>query len=215
MLTTSRAPSIAARATTAARLSAPRRAAFAVARASNDKKKGFFEADLVNDLKSVDGGETLDGLASGNVEAVAGVVGLASTVVCGYSLYVLQNTGCGLPVRDLSARRRAGRYPRTRERLTLFLCVLRVAARSFWISRWFGRYFIPRHRWIDRGQRGEEDCDGLGTAGGTGGRARGRRRHRVLARVVRHLCVCQHGWGFAECDSDGRWEVLLTVTEGF
>uniref|UniRef100_A0A7S0KC49 Uncharacterized protein n=1 Tax=Ostreococcus mediterraneus TaxID=1486918 RepID=A0A7S0KC49_9CHLO len=97
MLTTSRAPSIAARATTAARLSAPRRAAFAVARASNDKKKGFFEADLVNDLKSVDGGETLDGLASGNVEAVAGVVGLASTVVCGYSLYVLQNTGCGLP----------------------------------------------------------------------------------------------------------------------
>jgi hypothetical protein len=118
MLTTSRAPSIAARATTAARVSTPRRAAFAVARASNDKKKGFFEADLVNDLKSVDGGETLDGLASGNVEAVTGVVGLASTVVCGYSLYVLQNTGCGLPVRDLSARRRAGRYPRTRERTT-------------------------------------------------------------------------------------------------
>ena len=96
----------AARATTRRKttttIASPRIAArTTIARASNDdgKKKGFFEADLVNDLKSVDGGETLDGLASGNVEAVAGVVGLVSTVVCGYSLYVLQNTGCGLPVR--------------------------------------------------------------------------------------------------------------------
>ena len=69
----------------------------AVSAAPKKDEKGFFEADLVNDLKSVDGDETMSGLLSGDAQAIAGAVGLVANGVTSWSLWVLYNTGCGLP----------------------------------------------------------------------------------------------------------------------
>ena len=80
------------------RARAPTRARVAIARAKKETKKGFFfSADLKGDLESVDGGDVVDALRRGDKEAIAGAVGLIANVVVSYSLWVLFNTGCGLP----------------------------------------------------------------------------------------------------------------------
>ncbi|OUS45906.1 hypothetical protein BE221DRAFT_75522 [Ostreococcus tauri] len=79
------------------RARAPTRARVAIARAKKETKKGFFSADLKGDLESVDGGDVVDALRRGDGEAIAGAVGLIANVVVSYSLWVLFNTGCGLP----------------------------------------------------------------------------------------------------------------------
>ena len=84
------------RARVAAR-AAPRRGRARVVARAAPKKKGFFEADLANDLKSVSGEETMGGLLSGDAQAIAGAVGLVADGVTSWSLWVLYNTGCGLP----------------------------------------------------------------------------------------------------------------------
>jgi len=86
------------RVTATARAATRRRRAIAVTRAAPKKTtKGFFEADLVNDLKSVDGDATMDGVRSGDAQAIAGAVGLVANGVTSWSLWALYNTGCGLP----------------------------------------------------------------------------------------------------------------------
>ena len=86
------------RARVAARAAPRNGRARVLARAAPKKdEKGFFEADLVNDLKSVDGDETMSGLLSGDAQAIAGAVGLVANGVTSWSLWVLYNTGCGLP----------------------------------------------------------------------------------------------------------------------
>ena len=86
------------RARVAARAAPRNGRARVLARAAPKKdEKGFFEADLVNDLKSVDGDETMSGLLSGDAQAIAGAVGLVANGVTSWSLWVLFNTGCGLP----------------------------------------------------------------------------------------------------------------------
>ena len=86
-----------ARARRRARGAAERTRARSRARGAEEGQKGFFEADLVNDLKSVDGDETMSGLLSGDAQAIAGAVGLVANGVTSWSLWVLYNTGCGLP----------------------------------------------------------------------------------------------------------------------
>ena len=47
------------------------------------------------------------------------------------------------------------RFERSRAMTTLktdVACLYDVA-RSFWIGRWIGRYFVSRHRWFDRWER--------------------------------------------------------------
>lgn len=66
-------------------------------RPSEDAGKKFFDADLKKDLQSVDGGDYLDALRAGDVEAIAGTVGLLASVVASWSLWTLAQTGCGLP----------------------------------------------------------------------------------------------------------------------
>ena len=61
------------------------------------KEKGFFEADLANDLKSVSSEDIVDALRAGDALAFVGVGGLVANAVTSYSLWVLAHTGCGLP----------------------------------------------------------------------------------------------------------------------
>jgi len=90
-----------ARATTRARVltraTTSRRVVLARAGKPPAKEKGFFEADLANDLKSVSSDDIVDALRAGDALAYVGVGGLVANVVTLYSLWVLAHTGCGLP----------------------------------------------------------------------------------------------------------------------
>jgi hypothetical protein len=89
------------RATTRARVltrpTTSRRVVLARVGKPSSEEKGFFEADLANDLKSVSSDDIIDALRAGDALAYVGVGGLAANAVTSYSLYVLASTGCGLP----------------------------------------------------------------------------------------------------------------------
>lgn len=80
-----------------ARSMTSRRVVLARAGRPPTKEKGFFEADLANDLKSVSSEDIVDALRAGDALAFVGVGGLVANAVTSYSLWVLAHTGCGLP----------------------------------------------------------------------------------------------------------------------